>query len=122
MWRIGGTIIRDRDGSENAGIPSSEARSQPSQSYGTITAADDINYDTDGSRVARGRQGKGGTGTDEEPSTTQLTTSSAFDPANRTIRFPDEAHDSSQGGSSGLRGRAATAAAAGEGGGGQEYK
>lgn len=114
MWRIGGTIIQDRDGVETAGTPSLEARSQQPQSYGTMAAAtDNPGYDTDGSRVARGRQGKGATRTDDEPSTPQPTTSSAFDPANRTIRFPDEAHGYSQGASTGLRGRAAAVAAAG---------
>lgn len=121
MWRIGGTIIHDQDQDQRE---RGESLVGPQSSYGTMSntkvaaaaAADNTDYDTDGSRVGRSRQhgiaaDDVDDGRDNPTVSTQPTSSPlAFDPANRTIRFPDETHDS------GLRGRkaAATAPAAGQ--------
>lgn len=81
-----------------------------------MTAVDNTGYDTDGSR-AHSRQGRAagaGTETAAEGDNNSNPAPPAFDPTNRTIRFPDETHvpinESSQGG---LRGRAAALARGG---------
>lgn len=127
MWRIGGTIIPSREGGETslAGASSTSpdaTRGRPQiQSYGTMTPPPpgDQGYDTNSSRAPSGQQGKAaGTGTDDEGgSSAQPVQTLAFDPANRTIRFPDETHDSTQGGGGGgggLRGRTVVATTPGD--------
>lgn len=74
----------------------------------------DTDYDTDNSHV-RGRRA----GTDDEGNQNP-TQQSSFDPANRTIRFPDEAYapNETSRSNAGLRGR--VVGIAGKGGEGDE--